>query len=201
MSDEYRRALLFLLAVAAVILAAGLGLRDPWPADEPRFALIARDMAENGRWLFPNVGGVLYPDKPPLHFWIVAATYAMTGSLRFSFLFPAFVQGLVMLFLVADLGRRLWDERAGLWAGAVLLATLQFPLQMKSGQLDGPLCFWTTLSLYGFCRHLLVGPDWRWYAIGGLAAGLGIITKGVGILPYLVFVPLIIAVRGNWPRR
>jgi len=199
MSDEYKRALYLLLGVGVVILAAGMGLRDPWPADEPRFALIARDMAESGRWLFPNVGGVLYPDKPPLHFWMVAALYAATGSLRFSFLFPAFAQGIVMLVLIADLGRRLWGETAGIWSGAILLALLQFPLQMKSGQLDGPLCFWTTLSLYGFCRHLLLGPDWRWYAIGGLAAGLGIITKGVGILPYLVFIPLIIAVRGKWP--
>ena len=48
-------------------------------------------------------------------------------------------------------------------------------------------------------RHLLLGPDWRWYGIGGLAAGLGVITKGVGFLPYLVFVPYLIAARNNWP--
>ena len=94
MTDNYRRAFFLLILVAAVILAAGLGLRDPWPADEPRFALIARDMVEGGNWLLPNVGGVLYPDKPPLHFWSVAALYQLTGSLRFSFLFPAFAAGL-----------------------------------------------------------------------------------------------------------
>ena len=27
--------------VALLVLGAGLGLRDPWPADEPRFALVA----------------------------------------------------------------------------------------------------------------------------------------------------------------
>jgi 4-amino-4-deoxy-L-arabinose transferase-like glycosyltransferase len=198
MTDRYKRALFLLLLIAGVILAAGLGLRDPWPADEPRFALIARDMAESGRWLFPNVGGVLYPDKPPLHFWLVAVLYTITGSLRISFLLPALLQGLAIIALVADLGRRLWGETAGLWSGAILLAMLQFPLQMKSGQLDGPLCFWTTLSLYGLSRHLLQGPDWRWYAIGGLAAGLGVITKGVGVLPYLVFIPWFLARRRNW---
>ncbi len=200
MRTGYQRAFLLLLIAAAAVLAAGLGLRDPWPADEPRFALIARDMAESGSWLLPNVGGVLYPDKPPLHFWLVAALYAVTGSLRFSFLFPAFAGGLLVIALVTDLGRRLWSERAGLWSGAVLLSMLQFPLQMKSGQLDGPLCAWTTLSLYGYCRHLLLGPDWRWYAVGGVAAGLGVITKGVGFLPYLVFLPLILVVRQGWPR-
>lgn len=198
MTSDYRRLFVLLMAIAAIILAAGMGMRDPWPADEPRFALIARDMAEGGSWLLPSVGGVLYPDKPPLHFWWVAALYAITGSLRVSFLLPAFLGALATLALVTDLGRRLWGDRAGLWSGAILLSLLQFPLQMKSGQLDGPLCFWTTLSLYGLSRHLLLGPDWRWYAIGGFAAGCGVITKGVGFLPYLVFIPWALAVRGDW---
>ena len=34
--------------------------------------------------------------------------------------------------------------------------------------------------------------------IGGFAAGLGIITKGVGILPYLIFVPYAFAVAQRW---
>ena len=38
------RDLLLLLSASLVLLAAGLGLRDPWPADEPVHALIARDM-------------------------------------------------------------------------------------------------------------------------------------------------------------
>lgn len=198
MTDAYRRALFLLLVVATIILVAGMGLRDPWPADEPRFALIARDMVQGGSWFFPSVGGVLYPDKPPLHFWSVAALYQLTGSLRFSFLFPALLAGLGTLVLVTDLGRRLWSEAAGIWSGAVLLSLLQFPLQMKAGQLDGPLCFWTTLSLYGLCRHLLLGPNWRWYGIAGAAAGAGIITKGVGFLPFLILLPFLAAKYRGW---
>ena len=198
MTSEYRRLFVLLMIAAAIILAAGLGLRDPWPADEPRFALIARDMAEGGGWLLPRVGGVLYPDKPPLHFWSVALVYTITGSLRISFLLPALLGGLAVIALVTDLGRRLRGEKVGLWSGAILLSMLQFPLQMKSGQLDGPLCFWTTLSLYGLCRHLFLGPDWRWYAIGGLAAGCGVITKGVGFLPFLVLIPWALAASRGW---
>ena len=198
MNAEYRRYLIFLLFVTAIVLMAGLGLRDPWPADEPRFALIARDMVESGNWLFPNVGGVIYPDKPPLFFWLVAALYALTDSLRLAFLVPGILAGLGTMLLVTDLARRLWGPKTAIWCGASLLAIVQFPLQMKSGQIDGVLCFWTTLGVYGFSRHLLLGPDWRWYAIGGFAAGLGVITKGVGILPYLIFVPYAFAVAQRW---
>lgn len=199
MSTAYKRNLFLLLLVAIIVLASGLGLRDPWPADEPRFALIARDMVENGNWLIPKVGGVLYPDKPPLFFWLVAACYALTDSLRIAFLLPGVLAGLGTILLVADLGRRLWGQQTAIWCGAALLAIFQFPLQMKSGQIDGVLCFWTTLGLYGFCRHLLLGPDWRCYAIGGAAAGLGIITKGVGFLPYLIFAPYLFALVQRWP--
>jgi len=65
---EVRRDLLWLTGLALLLFAAGLGLRDPWPADEPRFALIARDMVSTGQWLFPRIGGDWYQDKPPVFF-------------------------------------------------------------------------------------------------------------------------------------
>ena len=36
-----------------LLIGAGLGLRDPWPADEPRFALVARDMLAHRRLAGP----------------------------------------------------------------------------------------------------------------------------------------------------
>ena len=59
--DSERQALWLLLLVGLVILGAGMGLRDPWPADEPRFALVAKQMVESGQWLFPFRGGEIYP--------------------------------------------------------------------------------------------------------------------------------------------
>jgi hypothetical protein len=47
---DARTDLFWLIGLALVMVGAGFGLRDPWPADEPRFALIARDMVRTGRW-------------------------------------------------------------------------------------------------------------------------------------------------------
>ncbi len=68
--------LLWLLGLGLLLIATGIGLRDPWPADEPRFALIVRDMVATGDWLLPRVGGDVYADKPPLFFWLMGAVVA-----------------------------------------------------------------------------------------------------------------------------
>ena len=96
--------LLWLLGLALLLIATGIGLRDPWPADEPRFALVARDMVATGDWLLPRVGGQPYADKPPLFFWLIATGLVLTHSLRVAFLLPSFLAGFGCVALVYDLG-------------------------------------------------------------------------------------------------
>lgn len=189
MAERRARDLLWLGALAVLFIATGVGLRDPWPADEPRFALVARDMVLSGEWMFPRVGGDLYSDKPPLYFWLLGIAYLITGSIRSSFLIPALLSAFGTIWLVYDIARRLVGAAGGFAAAALLACTVQFVMVMRGAQIDPVLCFMTTLSLYGFLRHLLLGPAWGWYLAGGFAAGLGVITKGVGFLPLLVMLP------------
>jgi 4-amino-4-deoxy-L-arabinose transferase-like glycosyltransferase len=199
LTPSERRAALWLGATAVLVLAAGFGLRDPWPADEPRFVLVAKQMVESGDWLFPQRGSELYPDKPPFYFWLLALAGLATGSWRWSFLLPSLLAGLGTLWLVFDLARRLWNARAGLWAAAAVLAVPAFVYQAKRAQIDPTLVFLTTLALYGILRHLLLGPAWRWFVGGCFAAGLGVISKGVGFLPLLALLPFAWMRWRGWP--
>ncbi|MFT3808155.1 ArnT family glycosyltransferase [Arenimonas sp.] len=186
--SERRQAIWFFL-IAFWILAVGFGLRDPWPADEPRFVLVAKQMVESGDWLFPHRGSELYPDKPPVYFWLLALCFKLTGSWRWSFLLPSLLSGMGVLWLVRDLAKRLWNPAAGLWAAIAVLSALQFVYQFKRAQIDPTLVLFTTLAFYGLCRHLLLGPHWRWFWAGCFAAGIGVILKGVGFLPLLALLP------------
>jgi len=188
-------------AFALLLLGAGLGLRDPWPSDEPRFALVAHWMVEHGQWLFPHRGHELYPDKPPVFMWLQALAYLLTRSWRVAFLLPSLLAGLGALALVYDLARRLWNHRSALLATATLLVTIHFTYQMRNAQIDPLLLGWITLANYGLLRHLLLGPSWRWFAVGCFFAGVGVITKGVGVLALLMLVPYaIVRQRGSWHR-
>ncbi|GIU20713.1 glycosyl transferase [Shewanella sp. MBTL60-007] len=190
-SDDYYQVLSMLLLFAAVILLVGIGWRSPWPADEPRFAEVAREMVDSGQWFFPQRGGEFYPDKPPVFMWAIALFYGLTGSLKVAFLLPNALAGFLTLFLVYDLGSRLWNVRVGRNAALLLMLAPQFLIQSKNAQIDAMVMCWITLGCYGLLRHFMTGAHWRWYFAGWAFMGLGVITKGVGFLPLLMLIPII----------
>ena len=178
-----------LAALMVWALLAGLGLREPMPADEPRFVLAARTMVETGQWLFPHRGTELYAEKPPTFMWLQAASYGLVRSWQVAFLLPSLLAALLTLWLSGDLARRLWGRRAVPYAVFGLFVCLQFALQAKRAQIDMVLVGMTTLSLWALLRYLLEKPSPWLLALGTFAAGLGTVTKGVGFLPLLVFLP------------
>ena len=56
----------------------------------------------------------------------------------------------------------------------VLLVTPQFVIETRAGQLDAMVTCWIALGVYGFLRHLLLGPDLRWLYVGFAACGFGL---------------------------
>ncbi|HLT43380.1 MAG TPA: glycosyltransferase family 39 protein, partial [Luteimonas sp.] len=132
-----------------------------------------------------------------------AAGYTLFGSWRVAFLLPSLLAALGTLWLVVDLGTRLWTRRVGLYAGYALLFALQFTYQAKRAQIDPLVTFWITLGNYALLRFFLAptGDDrtrWGFWMLGWFAAGLGTITKGVGALVLLMLVPGIWAALRGW---
>lgn len=191
-SDNYYQALSILLIFAAVVIFAGIGLRSPWPADEPRFAEVAREMVVSGNWFFPMRGGELYPDKPPVFMWAVALFYWLTGNMNLSFLLPSALASLITLVCVYDLAAKLWNVKAARNAFWLLMLVPQFVLQAKTAQIDALVTCWITLAMYGLIRHYYIQESWPWYFLSWCFMGLGVITKGVGFLPVFFLIPVMI---------
>ena len=174
---------------ALFLLGVGIGLRDPWPSDEPRFALVARWMVEHGQWLFPHRGHELYPDKPPVFMWMQALAYFLTRSWRVAFLLPS---------LAAGAGR----AGAGLRPGAATVEPPQrtagrahpagdHPLHLPDAQCaDRPAA--AGLDHAGQLRPAAApaaGPVVALVLVGCFFAGVGVVTKGVGVLALLMLIP------------
>ncbi|EJG1691102.1 glycosyltransferase family 39 protein [Vibrio parahaemolyticus] len=190
-SDDYYQTLWFLLFLAFIIIFSGIGLRDPWPADEPRFVEVAREMVQSGNWFFPTRGGELYPDKPPVFMWSMAAFYWLTGSLKATFMLPNAIVSLIALVCCYDISAKLWNVKTARNVGFLLLLAPQFIIQAKAAQIDAMVAAWITISMYGLLRHFYIKTNWVWYCLAWVFMGLGIITKGVGFLPALFLIPVL----------
>ena len=187
------------MCAALLVLGAGIGLRDPWPSDEPRFALVAKQMVDSGDWLFPRRGSELYSDKPPMLMWLQASAYQVFGQWRIAFLLPSLLASLATLALTWDLGRRLWSPRVGLLSACAVLASVMFTFQAKRAQIDPLVTALITLANWGLLLHLLRGPNWPAWWLGCFAAGLGVITKGVGVIALLLLIPYAVMRARGWP--
>src|SRR5512138_1568680 len=109
---------LILVLLTALLFAVFLGGRPLSVPDEGRYAEIPREMIATGDWVTPRLNGVKYFEKPPLVYWLTAASIRLfglsEGAVR---LVPALFALLGCLSVYAA-GRILFSGRAGILASA-----------------------------------------------------------------------------------
>jgi len=174
-----------LLALLTALIPAGR--RPFWSSDEARFALLARDVLDSGRWVVAQVRGEPYLNKPQLFFWTVAVVSAPLGRVsELSAAIPAVLASVASVAGVVAIGRLLWGWPAGLLAGLILLTT---PLRFEmSHQVlpDVMLDAWLVWALYWFVRAGREGwPRRPLLAFYGCIA-VGLLCKGPQALAALV---------------
>src|SRR5215468_9345372 len=75
------RGVSWVVGLAAVIgILAALSPRDLWEPDEPRYGRIAYDMERGGDRLVPRWNGAFDAEKPPLVYWLMAASGRVAGE-------------------------------------------------------------------------------------------------------------------------
>ena len=170
--------------------------------DEGMTAEIAREMLASGDWIVPRFNGVVYIEKPPLMYWLTAATYAAVGASEFSARFWKVAPMLGTIALTVGLGRRLFSRRVGGLSGLILATTLGTFLFSRITQMDPLFVFGITLAVSGIVSAAKTpekGPRegtsygglWFW-----LGVGVAVMSKGlVGIVFPLALLGLWILLR------
>ncbi|HRC84997.1 MAG TPA: glycosyltransferase family 39 protein [Thermoanaerobaculia bacterium] len=182
-----RRDLLVVALLGALLFLPGLGSRDLWNPDEPRYAEVAREMLASGQWLVPHLNGEVYTQKPPLLFWLMAASSAVRGGLdEVAARLPSALAGIATLMLVFLLGSRLFSRRAAWLAVAALGTANKFLWQGRVGQIDMLLLSLVTLAVWFWVRGETEQKP-LFLRLFFVAAGLATLAKGpVGLLPPLL---------------
>lgn len=179
------RLLLVLLGLA--LFLPGIASRDLWNPDEPRYAEVAREMRADGHWLVPHLNGRIYSEKPPLHFWTIAAVSLVTGEVdRVATRLPAALGATATLLLLFGIARRLFDLRVAWFATLVFATSAKILWQGRIGQIDMLLVALVTAAMYFFVRGLTEGRPGL-YRLFFVFTGLATLAKGpVGLLPPLL---------------
>ena len=118
-------AVLLVVALAAVLLAPGLGRA---PFDDPgegQHAEIARELV-GGSWLTLRLNGVRYFDKPPLLYWLTAASFSLFGLTEGAARLAPLLGALLAVAATSLLGVRLLGPGGGALAGLALLSCALF---------------------------------------------------------------------------
>lgn len=167
-----------LIVVSVCVLVPNLSypLIEP---DETRYAQIAIEMNQSRDWVTPTLDGIPYLDKPPLVYWITAASFRWFGVHEAAARLPSMMSALFTIIIAFSLGSKIVGRRSA-WLGAMSLVLCGgFILAGRFLILDSMLTFFTTLCLlsgYTAVRH--GDHRWAWWMLSGVACALGVLTKG-----------------------
>lgn len=172
-------ALAALFAVTALVLALTASATMLWDRDEGFYARTAAEMLRSGHFLVPSYNGEVFADKPPLIYWLIAASMAIFGETEFAGRLPSVLAGAASAVVTGLIAARLIGRDAALLA-AGLFATMAMSFYLGQAiMLDGLLTLFITLSILAFVD--LLDPARRPYgplALFAVAMAGGMLTKG-----------------------
>jgi 4-amino-4-deoxy-L-arabinose transferase-like glycosyltransferase len=121
-----------------------LGLVGP---DEPRYAWIARDMAESGDWVTPRLYGKPWFEKPPLYYWAAALSFKLFGVSEAAARLPSAISALLATLAIAWLALRLYGPESARWLLLLLPTTVGMIGFSHAAATDMPFSAMLTIAM------------------------------------------------------
>ncbi len=189
-----KKILVFILVLAALLRFINLSSGDPL-GDEMLYAFravgpmdfdVANKQSTPWEWLAPSgvegFGSTRVPfwarlswhDHPPLVFWIQHIFIKLFGENNFAFRFPSTLLGVLSVWLIYLIGRRLFYEKAGLISAFLMAVTVNNVFISRVGLQESYVIFFILLTLFLFLKSL---ENSRYLILMGMAVGLGGLTK------------------------
>jgi 4-amino-4-deoxy-L-arabinose transferase-like glycosyltransferase len=190
--------------VSIAVLGAwcvGLFARGYWTPDEPREADIAWRMSWQTDKAVPLLAGEAFCEKPPLAYWLAAASIRAFGPRAWAARLPNLLYSLVAALGVGLLARRSAGRGAAV-ASAAALATFLLSYQVLVWlATDAPLLAAVSVALYGAYGGFYAersADRLRGYTLMHAALAVGFLSKSAvaWMVPALALLVLVV-----WERR
>ena len=174
-----KRDLAIIVGIVLLLGVPSLFTRDLWAPDEPRYMEVAREMAVDGDCLVPHLNGDIYPEKPPLFFWMAGGFYKLgmgtNGGRVVTIL--AMIGVCLLTYAIARKGGL---GQGALTAASVVLSMVFFIHYAKRGVIDPLLTFLiagAVVAGYFALQPTAARRQLLWVACYA-CMGLGVLAKG-----------------------
>lgn len=183
-----------------------LGSRSLNEPDEGRYGEIAREMIETGNWLVPHLWYLPHLDKPPMTYWLVAASMKLFGQNEWAVRLPLALAGISGVWAVFLLGSSMGGRRVGIWSALILQTSMLYFVMARMLTTDIFLTQFIAWAMYFFWRSWLCLKNGEqkfliWHIAGWTALALAFLVKGPIALaiPGVAFAVLMILRRKEIP--
>lgn len=171
--------LLYIIVLGLCFYFPFLGGVHLFDWDEINFAESAREMILTGNYSRVQIDFKPFWEKPPLFFWMQAASMHLFGINEFAARFPNACVGVLTLLTLFLIGKKLKDSTFGFIWALMYLGAFTPHLYFKSGIIDPTFNLCIFLGIYFFFRAKIEPkksmPN---TLLAGIFIGLAILTKG-----------------------
>lgn len=184
------------ILLLAVLINAAFGFY-PLPLfdeDEGFTAEVSREMLERKEWVLLESNFEPRYDKPPLAFWMMAASFHFLGYTEVAARLPGIVASLFLQYLIYAFVRKRYGEKRAIKAGLLVVGTLQFTLMSKSAIADPFLYLFVTAGVFSLIRYAEEGKTKSlcffmiWNALAFLTKGpVVFLISGVSVLSVMIY--------------
>ncbi|MBS1230651.1 MAG: dolichyl-phosphate-mannose-protein mannosyltransferase family protein [Proteobacteria bacterium] len=185
---------LMLAVVACLLVFITLNRADLSGSTEPREAGVAAEMLQSHNFLLPSLNGEPFLEKPPLSYWLQAASIGSFGYQAFAPRLPSALAAIATVLLFAFFYRKSNQKDWHILLSGTLLITMGAFLEyaQTAGQ-DMLLAFGVSLAVLSFYFTREDGSKALWLgfsagiAVATLAKGVvGLAVPGIVVLSYLL---------------
>jgi len=180
--------ILFIILVSFILFFNNLGAIALWDPDEPRQAIMAREMIERNDYIHPYLNGRPYLEKPPLYPWLIIITSKVTGKLdEFSSRLPAAMSATLLVLITYLLGNMIFSPPAGILSALILATNYQFLSNARESVMDMTFAFFIGLTI--FLNFICIARGKKWlFMLSFVPSVLAVLSKG----PAGLLIPAII---------
>jgi len=136
--------------LALLFYLIGVGRPPLWEPDEGRYAEVAREMVAGHDYITPRNNFVRYFEKPPLVYWVTAASLRALGRNEFAVRLQAAIASAGQVAIVGALGERMFGATTGVLAALALGLSPLFFAFARFATPDPALAFFLTAAMACF---------------------------------------------------